>query len=348
MVPTTKEAVMKVMIGIDPHKASHTAVAIGRDEDQIASVKVRATTRQVEQLLCWAEPFEKRTWAIESVGGLGYLLAQQLVAQGEEVLDVPATLASRIRVLATGRSNKNDPNDAHSIAVAALRAPALRAVEPADHAEVFRLLSKRNSDLGRQRARVVCRLHALLAELAPGGIAKEMYVSNAEALLAKVAPETPAQQMRVDVVLEMLDDVRRLDEQIKASHRRIRLAVRASGTSLTEVYGIGPIHAAELIGYSGDIRRFANRDAYASYNGTAPIEHSSGGRIVHRLSQRGNRKVNHAIHMIAVTQIRNPGTEGRIYFERKVEEGKTKKEALRSLKRQVSNAVYRQLLADTR
>ena len=115
---------MNVMIGIDPHKASHTAVAIGRDEDEIASVKVRATLRQVDQLLSWAEPFEKRTWAIQSVGGLGYLLAQQLVARGEDVFDVPATLASRIRVLATKRSNKNDPNDAHSIAVAALRVPA--------------------------------------------------------------------------------------------------------------------------------------------------------------------------------------------------------------------------------
>jgi transposase len=348
VVPTTKEAEMKVMIGIDPHKASHAAVAIGRDEDQIASVKVRATSRQVEQLVRWAEPFEKRTWAIESVGGMGYLLAQQLVAQGEEVLDVPATLAARIRVLATGRSNKNDPNDAHSIAIAALRAPVLRSVEPADHGEVLRLLSKRNSDLGRQRSRVVCRLHSLIAELSPGGIAKEMYVSDAEALLDRVRPETPVQQMRFDLVLELLDDVRRLDGQIKASHRRIRLAVRASGTSVTAVYGVGPIHAAQLIGYSGDVGRFANRDAYASYNGTAPVERSSGGRIVHRLSQRGNRKVNHALHMVAVTQIRNPGTEGRIYFERKAAEGKTKKEALRSLKRQISNAVYRQLLLDAR
>ena len=117
---------MNVIIGIDPHKASHTAVAIDRDEDQISSVKVRATMRQVDQLLTWAEPFEKRTWAIESVGGMGYLLAQQLVARGEDVLDVPATLAARIRVLATKRSSKNDPNDAHSIAIAALRAPALR------------------------------------------------------------------------------------------------------------------------------------------------------------------------------------------------------------------------------
>jgi transposase len=129
---------MNVMIGVDPHKASHTAVAIGKDEDQIGSVKVRATMRQIDQLLTWAEPFEKRTWAIESVGGMGYLLAQQLVARGEDVLDVPATLAARIRVLATKRSSKNDPNDAHSIAIAALRAPALRQVEPADHAEVLR------------------------------------------------------------------------------------------------------------------------------------------------------------------------------------------------------------------
>jgi transposase len=339
---------MKVMIGVDPHKASRTAVAIGKDEDQIASVKVRATLRQVDQLLTWAEPFEKRIWAIESVGGMGYLLAQQLVARGEDVLDVPATLAARIRVLATKRSNKNDPNDAHSIAVAALRARALRQVVPADHAEVLRLLSKRNWDLGRQRARVVCRLHSLFSEVAPGGISKEMYVSDAETLLAKVRPQSPVQQVRIDLILELLDDVRRLDTQTKESHRRIRLAVQASGTSVTEVYGVGPVHAASLIGYSGDIARFANRDAYASYNGTAPIEFSSGGRTVHRLSMRGSRRLNNTLHMAAVTQIRNPGTQGRIYFERKVAEGKTKKEALRSLKRQISNAVYRQLLLDAK
>ena len=174
---------------------------------------MRATRRQVEQLLRWAEPFEKRTWAIESAGGLGYLLAQQLVARGEDVLDVPATLASRIRVLATNRSNKNDPNDAHSIAIAALRAPRLRAGRAGRSRRGAAALAKRNSDIGSQRTRVVCRLHALFAELAPGGIAKEMYVSDAEALLAKVGPETPVQQMRFDLVLELLDDVRRLDAQ---------------------------------------------------------------------------------------------------------------------------------------
>ena len=120
---------MAVMIGVDPHKASHTAVAIGGGEEQLAHKKVRSGGTQAEQLMAWAEPFEARTWAVESAGGLGYLLAQQLVAAGETVLDVPATLASRVRVLSTGRSNKNDPNDALSVAIAALRSPGLRRVE---------------------------------------------------------------------------------------------------------------------------------------------------------------------------------------------------------------------------
>jgi transposase len=339
---------MQVVIGIDPHKASHTAVAIDKGEEPLSSVKVRATRRQVDQLLGWAEPFDKRTWAIESAGGLGYLLAQQLVARGEVVFDVPPTLASRIRVLATTRSNKNDPNDALSIALAALRTGRLKAVEPANHTEVLRLLSKRNTDIGNQRCRVVCRLHALFQELAPGGIAEEMNASDAVALLARLKPTTPTQQIRFELAHDLLDDIHRLDGQLKASHKRLRTAILASGTSLTEIYGIGPIIAAELIGYSGDVRRFANRDSYASYNGTAPVEFSSGGRTVHRVSERGCRMLNHALHMAVITQLRQPSTQGRMYFERKVAEGKTKKEAIRSLKRHLSNAVYRQLLLDAR
>ena len=339
---------MQVVIGIDPHKASHTAVAVDGGEEPLSSVKVRATRKQVEQLLDWAEPFGKRRWAIESAGGLGYLLAQQLVARGEEVYDVPPTLASRVRVLATTRSNKNDPNDALSIAVAALRAPGLKAVEAANHTEVLRLVSKRNTDIGSHRTRVVCRLHAFFQELAPGGISKEMNASDAEALLAKLEPTTPTEQVRYDLATELLEDLRRLDAQLKASHKRIKEAVTVSGTSVTEIYGIGPMIAAELIGYSGDVGRFANRDAYASYNGTAPVEFSSGGRTVHRVSERGCRMLNHALHMAAICQIRQTNSQGRIYFERRVAEGKTKKEAIRALKRHLSNAVYRQLLLDAR
>jgi transposase len=337
---------MTVIIGIDPHKASHTAVAIGCDERQLGEIRVRATCQQTARLLAWAEPLGERTRAVESAGGLGYLLSQ-LVGAGERVLDVPATLASRVRVLGTGRSDKNDPNDALSVAIAALRSPGLRSVEPANHEEVLRLLAKRNQEIGRLRNMVVSRLHAALANPAPGGISKELNASDAVRLLGDFDPVTPVEQTRYDLALELLDDVKRLDVQLKESHKRIKTAVKASGSSLTELYGVGPILACALIGHTGDVRRFTTRDQFASYAGVAPIEHSSGGRIVHRLSRRGNRQLNHAIHMVAICQIRQTDSEGRIYFERKVAEGKTKREAIRSLKRHVSNAVYRQLLIDT-
>ncbi len=338
---------MSVIIGVDPHKATHTAVAIDRTEAELARARVRATRKQVPQLLRWAEPLGERTWAVESAGGLGYLLSQQLVASGETVLDVPSTLAARIRVLGSGRSDKNDPNDALSVAIAALRTPALREVVVADHSEVLRLLAKRNIDIGNHRTRVVCRLHNLLMELAPGGIAKELNASDAIAFLECIETANPAGAARRDQATELLADVQRLDEQLKASHRRIRTAVAASETSLTELFGVGPIIACYLIGFTGDIGRFASRDAYAAYNGTAPVERSSGGRVVHRVSQRGNRRLNHALHLAAICQIRQLHSDGRAYFERKLAEGKTKKDAIRSLKRHISNAVYRQLLIDT-
>jgi transposase len=273
-------------------------------------------------------------------------LAQQLVAAGETVLDVPATLVSRTRVLASGRSEKTDPNDALSVAVTALRSPSLRRVDPVDHRDLLRLLFRRNMDIGNQRSRVVSRLHAMLIELRPGGLSREIKASDVHRFLETISPAGPVEQVRFDLAVELLDEIEHLDDQLKASHKRIRDAVVASDTTLTDIYGVGPILAAAIIGYSGDITRFANRDHYAAYNGTAPREVSSGGRRVHRLSRRGNRRLNHAIHMVAITQIRNAGTVGRVYFDRRVEGGKTKREAIRSLKRQISNAVYHQLLVD--
>ncbi len=337
---------MQVIIGVDPHKASHTAVAISDREDELARKKVRATKNQVEQLLAWAEPFPSRVWAVEGAEGMGYLLAQQLVATGEHVVNVPATLAARARELGSERSNKNDPNDAMSVAVAALRKPGLRRVQAVGHGEVLRLLASYNRDIGSERSRLVCRMHALLIGLAPGGIAKEINASDVDRFLATVTPTTPAEQMRFDLAVDLLADIRRLDDQLKASHRRIRDAVAVSGTTITDLFGVGPVLAAMLVGYTGDIGRFETRDRYAAYNGTAPVEFSSGGRTIHRLSHRGNRQLNHALHMVAVCQIRHAHSEGRAYFDRRVKEGKTKREALRALKRQISNAVYRQLAAD--
>jgi transposase len=337
---------VSVMIGVDPHKGSHTAVALDSDEVQRASVTVRATGRQVRELLGWAARFEDRTWAIESAGGLGYLLAHQLVAAGERVLDVPATLAARVRVLGTGRSNKNDPNDALSIAVAALRAPGLARVGLEEHSGVLRLYAKRNNDLGRARNRTTCRLHALLAELVPGGIPKEINARSAERLLAAVDPVNPVERARHGLALEHLEDLRRLDDQMRASKARIAAAVTESGTAVTALFGVGPVVAAMVIGYTGDVTRFRNRDHFAASTGTAPIEVSSGGRITHRLSRRGNRQLNHAIHIAAITQIRHAHSPGRAFFDRKVAEGKTRREAVRALKRRISDAIYRQLLLD--
>jgi hypothetical protein len=182
------------MIGVDPHKATHTAVAVDVKEQELDRLRVRATRRQLEQLRKWAAPYGDRVWAIESAGGLGYLLAQQLVAAGERVVDVPATLASRVRRLGTGRSDKNDPNDARSVAIAALRVPQLIEVQAADHATVLRLLAKRNLDLSHERNRVANRLHVMLCELVPGGIPRELTISRAVSLRRVLRAERTSRQ----------------------------------------------------------------------------------------------------------------------------------------------------------
>ena len=153
-------------------------------------------------------------WAVEAAAGWGYLLSPQLVDAGEVVLDVPATLAARVRVLGTSKSNKNDPNDACSVAIAALRAPRLATVQWPDHNNVLRLMAKRNLDIGRAKNRTACRLHSLLAELAPGGIPHRINVPKAQRLLDQVQPATPMEAMRLEIAHEHLDDLRRLDAQL--------------------------------------------------------------------------------------------------------------------------------------
>ena len=335
-----------VLIGIDPHKATHTAVAVDEQEVALAELTVRADRLQIERLLKWAVEFPERLWAIESASGLGHLLAQQLLAVGEDVVDVPPTLAARVRVLGSGRSQKNDPNDALSVAIAALRAPRLRAVAKDDHSAVLRMLGDHHHDLGSLRTQVICRLHAAIRSLVPGGTGIRLSADRASAVLRRLKPADAVAAERRRLALGYVADVRRLDAEIADSKARIIRAVRASGTSVVELNGVGPIVAALLLGHSGDMARFKNRDHYASYNGTAPIDASSGPKKRHRLNPRGNRQLNHAIHVIAVAQIRHQ-TDGRRYFDRKVAEGKSNKEALRALKRQISNAVYARLVDDT-
>jgi transposase len=334
------------MIGVDPHKASHTAVAVGGDEQPLGQVRVRASALQARRLLEWAAAWPERAWAVEGAGGLGRLLAQQLVAAGERVLDVQPKLAARVRLLASEAVNKNDPNDARSVAVTALRSRAPREVAADDHSAVLKVWSRRYRDLGRSRTQIACRLHSALCELVPGGISKEITASHAARVLEQAAPSGAVQQARWELAADLLDDLRRADERLREANRKLAAAVRATDTTLTGIFGVGPVIAATLIGEVGDVSRFAGRDSFAAYNGTAPIEVSSGKRKVHRLSRRGNRRLNHAAHMTAVTQIRHAHSQGRAYYDKKLAEGKTAKEALRALKRQVSDAFYKHLKAD--
>ncbi|MDQ2810689.1 MAG: IS110 family transposase [Actinomycetota bacterium] len=337
-----------VMIGIDPHKASHTAVVISAAEEPLGELRVRACAAQAEQLLAWAAAWPERTWAVEGAAGLGHLLAQQLLSAGQRVLDVQPKLGARVRLLAAGDTNKNDPNDARSVAVAALRSPGVREAVPDDHAAVLKVWSKRYRDLGRSRTQVVCRLHAVLCELVPGGVAKAITAAAAARLLDSIVPAGAVDAARCELAAAFIEDLRRIDAQLRATSKTLTTAVQAAGTSLTTLFGVGPVIAAAVIGDVKDVSRFPSRDRFAAYNGTAPIEVSSGRRKVYRLSRRGNRRLNHAIHMAAVTQVRHRHSEGRAYYDKKLAEGKTPKEAMRSLKRQVSNAIYTRLQADAR
>ncbi len=337
-----------VMIGVDPHKASHTAVAISAAEEPLGELRVRACAAQAERLLAWAAAWPQRTWAVEGAGGLGHLLAQQLLAAGERVLDVPPKPGARVRLLATGDVNKNDPNDARSVAVAALRSAGVREVRADDHTAVLKIWSKRYRDLGRTRTQVVCRLHAVLCDLVPGGVSRPIYAAPAARILQQITPPDAVAAARYELAAAFLEDLRRVDAQIRETRKKLATAVPATGTSLTGLFGVGPVIAAAVLGDVRHVSRFPSRDHFAAYDGTAPIEVSSGPRKIYRLSRRGNRRLNHAIHMAAVTQVRHRHSQGRAYYDKKLAEGKTPREALRALKRQVSNAIFACLQADAR
>jgi transposase len=339
---------MAVVIGVDPHKGSHTAVAVDGSERCLGEARVVSGYSQVGRLLGWAASFPQRVWAIENAAGLGRRLAQPLMAAGERVVDVQPKLAARVRLLGTEATNKNDPHDARSVAVAARRAPTLRAVSAEDHTAVMRLGVRRHRELSQARCQLVCGLHAMLRDLVPGGIGEVIYASKVSRLLDNVEPDGAVAAARHQLAGELLEDLRRLDGQLSDCKKRLASVVAASGTTATDVFGVGPVVAATVLGITGDIGRLANRDRFAAFNATAPVEVSSGPRKFYRLSRRGNRQLNHAIHIAAVTQIRHRHSPGRAYHDRKITQGKTPKEAIRALKRRISDALYARIVADAR
>jgi transposase len=317
-------------------------------EEPLGKVRVRACPAQAEQLVTWAAAWPDRIWAVEGAPGLGRLLAWQLIAAGERVLDVRPKLAARVRLLHTENTGKSDPNDALSVAVAALRAKAQRPVIADDHATVLKVWAKRHRDLSRARNQSACRLHAVLCDLVPGGVADEITAGHAAKILGQIRPAGPAAEARRELAAELLAGIRHLDALRREVTKKLTTAVKTSGTSITEIFGAGPVIAATVIGDVVTVARFPARNHFAACNGTAPAEVSSGERKIYRLSLRGNRRHGHAIHMAAITQIRHKHRQGRASHERKIAEGKTCKEALRCLKRRISDAIYARLRADAR
>jgi transposase len=334
-----------MVIGLDPHKASNTIAVLGRDETVYVRRRFDNSGDGLVSMLGAVSEFVDRVWAVEGANGIGRSIAQRLVAAGELVVDVPAKLATRVRVYSTGHGAKTDQTDAVAIARAALHSTHLRMVRPDDENVALKLLSDRRHELIAARTQSVCRLHRLVRELIPGGTPRELTAERAEALVGDLKVSDSAGRMRIELALDHIDDIKRFDRRIDEVTLKINAAVKDSGTTLTRIYGVGPINAGLILGEVGDVSRFPTRNHFASYTGTAPVAVSSGDNNRHRLNRAGNRQLNHAIHITAITQIRYD-TPGRAYYRRKLAEGKSKREALRCLKRRISDAIWRQLQLD--
>jgi transposase len=336
---------MGVIIGMDPHKRSATIEVIN-DRGRILAVGRYGTDKTgYADMLRAGRKYEDRVWAIEGCNGIGKHVARRLVHDGEAVVDVPAKLSAQVRVFATGNGRKTAPVDAHSVAMVALRAPNLVRVQVDDDLIVMGMLVDRRDELGRARTQTINCLHRLLLELFPGGAPQFLSSYKARALIATIRPRELVGKTRRRLVVELIVELEGIDKKIKAIKKELAALVEARDSTLMTLTGIGPSGAARLLADAGDIHRFADRDKFASWNGTAPLDASSGEQQRHRLSRAGNRRINRALHIMAVVQLRNP-TEGRAYFDAKKAAGKTSMEAMRALKRRLSNVVYSRMLAD--
>src|SRR5262245_47517585 len=333
----------QVIIGMDPHKRSATIEVMTSDETVVGGGRYGTDVAGYRAMLAEARQWPERTWAIEGCQGIGRHIANRPLAVGEHVVDVPPKLSARTRVFATGQGRKTDATDAHSVALAATRMTGLRQVVDDQQLAVLRILADRRRSLGEDHTRMVSQLHQLLLELIPGGAKKDLSAAQAKALLATVRPRDAAGRARRRVAAELIADLERVYQRKKAANKELKELVAATGTSLMDLNGIGPSGAARLLVEVGDITRFPNRGHFASWNGTAPIDASSGEQVRHRLSRAGNRQINRVLHIMATVPLRNP-TEGRAYFARTTAAGTPPTQARRCLKRRLSDIVYRHML----
>ena len=339
------EPATPVVIGMDPHKRSVTIEVMRTDEAVLGGGRFATDAAGYAELLRYLRQWPERVWAIEGCQGIGRHIANRLLKDGEQVVDVPPKLSARVRQFATGQGRKTDATDAHSIALVGTRMAGLRPVVDDEQLAVLRILVDRRRALGEEHTRKIAQVHALLLELIPGGAKTSLSAAQARRLLAGIRPKDGAGRARKRVAAELVADLEKVYARSKAADKELTALLRESGTSLLELHGIGPSGAARLLVEVGDVTRFPDRNHFASWTGTAPIDASSGDHTRHRLSRGGNRQINRVLHIMATVQLRN-ATEGRQYYDRKKAAGKTSMEAMRCLKRRLSDLVYRALIDD--
>lgn len=335
-----------VTIGIDAHKHSLAVCLVDELGRELAAREFANEPRAHRALHGWVvrQATGERRFGVESTGWVGRGIACFLLAKGETVVDVRGTLTDRQRQRMRG-NGKSDPRDALAIARVTLREPQLPPPRADSPARDLKLLCDYRMQLIGERTRIANRLHVDLVSLRPGyersvpKLDSWPRLDEAERLLGR------DRSVQAELARRRIESLRDLDAEIHELERRIAQSVKAIGSGLPQLVGIGYLGAARIIGEVGDIGRIATKARFARMNGTAPIPASSGKTQRHRLNKGGNRRLNHALHMMALTQARMD-PRARAYVERRCGEGRTKRDAVRALKRHLSDVVYQQLRAD--
>ena len=339
---------MRVILGIDAHKRTHTVVAIDGAGQKLGEKTTMATTTEAHlELVRWAERFEgDRRWAVEDCRHLSRRLEADLLAAGEEIVRVPPKLMAHARDAAR-TYGKSDPIDALAVARAALREPDLPLACLDGPSRELRLLVDHREDLVRERTSHVNRLRWHLHELDPAWDPAPKTLVRFKHMDAAAARLEGIEGLVARIARDLVARIRELTVAANALEGEILRLVARLAPTLLSVPGCGGLTAAKLLAETADVRRFRSKDAFARHNGTAPLPVWSSNQVRHRLSRTGNRQLNAAIHRIAITQkrIHEPA---RVYLERRTSAGNTNTEAIRAFKRKLSDVVYRALLADAR
>lgn len=333
--------------GIDSHKDTLEVVIVDGSGRQIAAETVRNEPAGLERLPKLLSDHGVVKVGIECSGTYGRPAAVALTAAGTvEVREVPASMTVRERNRKPSRG-KSDPIDALAVARVVARGDRLPPVRCLPGlADDLQQLTHYRRQLIRERTRISNRVHIDLTILRPGYQQALPKLTSPSHLVAARKLLRGLSGVRVQIARSRLDRLKELDAEINALKQQITQLVEDSKTTLLDIHGVGPLTAGRLLGETGDVSRFRDRNAYASGNGTAPIPVSSGRTDRYRLNRAGNRRLNEAIHTVALVQAR--GGVGRAYLDRKKAAGKTNREAMRALKRRLSDVIYQALNTDQR